>query len=234
MKWLHLFKSFFIALLYKPFVAINFANRLLFKKNISAKGFKLQVFGPLVIKETMDICRAIGLEPFLNYGSLLGYYRNNALIDTDNDIDFGIFEQDKPKLPQLKEAMIARGYKVRIENKLEVSFISTKYGNVIIDFWIHYLHQRSNKIFSGCIFHKMRKVSIFPFSPEIFHRLQSVRFHNIQVYIPHTPEKYLVNVYGKDWRIPLDKEYSFDEKTKFIYPNKLMITESEFKLGNFL
>lgn len=234
MKWLRLYKRFLTALMYNPLVAMNLANRLLLKKNISIRCFNLQVYGSLVIKQTMDICRAIGLEPFLNYGSLLGYYRNNALIDTDNDIDFGIFEQDKPKLPQLKEAMIARGYKVRIENKLEVSFKCKKYGNVTVDFWIHYLHQRSNKIFSGCFFHNVKEVSIFPFSPEIFHRLQSVRFHNVQVYIPHNPEEYLVNVYGKDWRIPLDKEYSFDEKTKFIYPNKLMITESEFKLGNFL
>jgi len=182
----------------------------------------------------VDICREINLEPFLNYGSLLGYYRDNALIDTDDDIDMGIFEQDIPKLPKLKEAMKARGYKVRNEDKLEVSFISTKYAIINIDFWIHYHHQSSNKIFSGLFVRKKRKVSIFPFSPEIFHRLQSVRFLNVQVYIPHNPEEYLVNVYGKDWRIPLDKEYSFGEKIKFIYSNKLMITESEFNRGNFL
>jgi len=233
MKWLRLFIGFLIALMYNPLVAIKFANRLLLKKNISRRCFILQIYGPIVIKETMDICRKINLKPFLNYGSLLGYYRDNALIDTDNDIDMGIFEQDIPKLPKLKEAMIARGYKVRKEDKFKVSYISTKYANIFIDFWIHYRHQSSNKIFSGS-FRKMKKVSIFPFSPEIFNILQSVRFLNVQVYIPQNTEEYLVNVYGKDWRIPLDKEYSMDEKTKFIYPNKLMITEIEFHRGDFL
>ena len=140
-KWLRLFIGLLIALKYNPLVVIHYSYRLLLKKNISLNCFTLQIFGPIVIKETMDICRTVGLEPFLNYGSLLGYYRNNALIETDYDIDMGILEQDIPKLPYLKEGMEALGYKVRIENNLEVSFISTKYALINIDFWIHYTHR---------------------------------------------------------------------------------------------
>ena len=234
MKRLRFIRQFLRALIYNPLAALKYANRLLFKKNMSISRFNLQVYGPLVLKDTMDICVASGLKPFLNYGTLLGYYRDNNFIDTDNDIDYGIFEQDKPKLVKFKELMTSRGYNIRIDNKLELSFKCKKYGNLIVDFWIHQFNQKSNKIFSGCFFRKLDQVSIFPFSPDIIYTLNSVLFKKVDVYIPNNPEEYLKFVYGDDWHIPLDQEYRFREKTKFIYPNKLMISMSEFQKGDFL
>lgn len=217
-----------------PLKVIYFTYRLFLKRNISPSSFILQVFGPLVISETMRICCLVGLRPFLNYGTLLGYYRENALIETDNDIDFGIFEEDKIKIQKLKEEMQACGYKIRVENKLEISFTSTKFGNLPVDFWIHYFHPESGKFYSGCMFKNIQKVSIFPFSNEIFEKLLSVEFYGVLANIPYLTENYLSVVYGDNWSVPLDREYSFSEKTNFIYPNKLMINESEFRSGNFL
>ena len=94
--------------------------------------------------------------------------------------------------------------------------------------------QKSNKIFSGCFFHDLDQVSIFPFSPDILYTLNSVLFKKVDVYIPNNPEEYLKFVYGDDWQIPIDREYRFMEKTKFIYPNKLMISINDFKKGDFL
>lgn len=237
---MHLFKNmirtrvFLRAIRQNPLTAIKYFNRLLLKRNISIDRFNLQVFGPFVLKETIEVCREIGIEPFLNYGTLLGYYRNSEFIDTDNDIDFGIFENDKALLPDLKKKLTEIGYEVRIENKLETSFICRKNGNITVDFWIHYLHRESGKFYSGSMFENIKKVSIFPFAPEIFGKLLSAEFKNVNVSIPFLTENYLSVVYGDNWSVPLDREYSFSEKTNFIYPNKLMINESEFRSGNFL
>ena len=229
-------RNFVIALIANPRAALKYARRYLIIKNMSFPCFRLQVFGPRLLKETMNICRQVDIHPFLSYGSLLGYFRERALIDTDNDIDLGLLENEAHKLPLLKKAMVAQGYRIRIDTELELSFRKKRFDGIYIDFWIHRIHQASKTIYSGCLFADRRdeKVSIFPFAPDIFARMKKVKFLGVDVFIPHQPERYLLKTYGKDWRIPFNREYTFQEKTKFIYPHRLKISKEEYYRGDFL
>jgi len=228
-------KSFIIALLANPKAALKYRRRYLILRDMSVTCFMLQIFGPRILKETMWACRQADIHPFLTYGSLLGYIRDGSAIDTDNDIDLGIFENEIEKLPQLKKAMLAKGYHIHKDTELEISFQKDKYFKLFIDFWVHRNHKASNTIYSGCLFDDPNeKVSIFPFTPEIFARMKNVNFLGSEVSIPHQPEAYLLKMYGKDWRIPLTREFTFREKTKFIYSDRLKITREEYHQGDFL
>ena len=51
----------------------------------------------------------LGINFFLDAGSLLKFIRNNKKITIGTDIDIGIFEKDKKKISNLKSLLEKRG-----------------------------------------------------------------------------------------------------------------------------
>ncbi len=64
----------------------------------------------------------LGINFFLDAGSLLKFIRNNKKITIGTDIDIGIFEKDKKKISNLKSLLEKRGFNVKLQNNFSVFY----------------------------------------------------------------------------------------------------------------
>ena len=103
------------AILANPGATAKFACATFIRREMSLPAFYLQIHGTQMLGEIVRLCDTLNIRPFLAYGTLLGSIRENAFIETDNDIDLGVFERDSERLPLLRDAAIELGYRVRVE-----------------------------------------------------------------------------------------------------------------------
>lgn len=62
---------------------------------------------------------------WLDYGTLWGAIRDNAVMEFDNDVDFGVLLKDVPKISQLKQEFKKEGYDLRI-NRGHLNYVVHK------------------------------------------------------------------------------------------------------------
>ncbi len=68
-----------------------------------------------MLRDTVDILDACGIEYVLEAGTLLGIVRENRLLPWDNDVDITITEQFEQKLLKAKWRFFLKGYKLKIK-----------------------------------------------------------------------------------------------------------------------
>jgi len=228
LKKIHLLGCFLIGFIYNPKKALQFF-KLLIQGDMVERYFFTQIFGPIVLKETIQVCDSLDMKPFLNFGSLLGHYREGGIIQTDNDIDLGILEDESNKISLLEKQMKDKGYQIRIKTKLEISFIKKRYANTHIDFWRYYTNKMENECYCGFfITDDDNSVVLRNYPVHILNNFKRGNFIGVNVWIPFHTEKYLELTYGKEWKIPLDKGLSWEEKKMVLYKNTTTVTWENF------
>jgi hypothetical protein len=131
---------------------------------------------------------------FLNFGTLLGAYRDNSFIPHDNDLDLGIFEKDKTVFLRMIPEFEKRGVKLCGEwGGILYTFI---YKGITCDFNVFY-----KPLFPYRFYYY--GVGEWRFVPiKYLKKLKPFTFLNESFYIPEETEGYLQYLYGENWRIP--------------------------------
>jgi hypothetical protein len=62
---------------------------------------------------------------WIDYGTLWGAIRDNAIMEFDNDVDVGVWLKDVPKISQMKKDFKREGYDLRI-NKNHLNYVIHK------------------------------------------------------------------------------------------------------------
>lgn len=151
-----------------------------------------------------------GIDTFfwLDFGTLLGIYRDGKLISHDMDVDVGVFLKDYS--PKIVDAMVKEGFvyekKITIDEGqygLEQSFA---YKGVKIDIFYYTLEDES------CYCH------LFPLDKqrnqlvrEVYHTFtgfKKIEFLGKYWNIPKDTDLRLRETYGKDYRIPVVNWYT--------------------------
>jgi choline-phosphate cytidylyltransferase len=144
-----------------------------------------------------SLLRKQGLRPFLVSGTLLGFIRDNGLIEGDNDLDIGIMNDETSG-----EAV----FQLLLDNPIFRSVYNlghliqaTHTNGTVIDVFIHY--RESDGIWHGSDIHKWVNSHF---------ELSEANFQSHTFYVPDNPNRYLDENYG-DWSSPvLFWDYSFD------------------------
>jgi hypothetical protein len=205
-----LLELFLKALPENPFRAAKFFRKLV-DQEISSEGYILFVCGPKILRDSLKVCESIGLKPFLVFGTLLGFIRENNFIAHDDDIDLGILDEDFQKKHLIKGAMLKKGYKPRIDDDYLLSFIYPKIPWLFIDFWRVY--RRNNHMVIGMLSEEDQKTLFSYYFPiETMCKFRMVNFQCNRVLVPLESEKLLSVTYG-EWRIPQKQfDYVYDYK----------------------
>ena len=137
----------------------------------------------------------------LDSGTLLGYTRENGIINHDHDFDIAVFVEGDT-LDQI------------IENYFKlVELIEKKGGYFPVSNSIHIRVRRTFDIdiFLGFIYED--KVYVFPhikgLEKEVYFPIEKKDFYGYKVPIPNNPELICEEIYGKSWRIP-DPNFRYD------------------------
>lgn len=132
---------------------------------------------------------------FLNFGTLLGAYRDHDFINNDVDMDLGIFEKDMITFYRLIPRLDQLG--VKLCREWGGVFFSFIYKGVVCDFNVYYKAKFPyHYYFWG--------VSEGEYTPKkLLSEFKPYNFMGEQYMIPEKVEDYLKFSYGKDWRIPI-------------------------------
>ena len=184
----------------------------------------LQLYGSTFMKDTIEVCKKIGMSPFLAFGTLLGHHRDNGFIKHDHDMDIGLLEKDFIKINNLKKGMKEKGYRVRHPSgyKYEISFSNPRFPGISLDFFIFYKHKNEMVYAHEDIVKK--KLHFYAFPLEIFEKFEKTKFlGKIDVLVPSQTERFLRLSYG-DWKTPNKKFKALSD-----HPNLKKIVNSNFK-----
>lgn len=214
---------FFKMALKDPTKSIKFWRQC-FNKKFSVGGFILHVYGPNFLKDAAEACEIVGVKPFLIFGTLLGFVRENDFISHDHDIDLGLLDEDFQKKHLIKEIILKKGYKQRIGNDYELSFFHPEYPFIGIDFWRVY--KKDNHMVLGLLSEDGKNTLFNYYFPlEAMNEFRIVNFHNNKILIPWDPTIFLSTVYGK-WQI-LQKNYHYIYDSKNLHVNDVKYKKSE-------
>lgn len=143
---------------------------------------KIKAWEDLIdIKKVLD---KLKIPFFLNYGTLLGAVRDKDFIDGDEDVDIGIFGNEKRE--EILEALYKKGFYKR-EGKDDSNICVNR--NVLID--IHLFKERKNDYVDG-LSHL--------FIPKKFDKLKRIKFKGVYFLAPNPTEEYLEFCYG-NWQL---------------------------------
>ena len=152
---------------------------------------------------------------WLDFGTLLGYYRERDFINHDLDMDFGIIIPNYADFLVVEKELLDKGFQRTKEfyfdkNLVELSY---NYKGLNVDFILY--KKDSNKISSDTIFYMTNALGN-PTRYEVYHYelpfngVEECNFKNTIVKIPSNVEEYLSNLYGVDFRVP-NTNYNWKE-----------------------
>lgn len=167
----------------------------------------LQKNGPLFLHKVKEIFDQNNIEYWLEFGTLLGAYREHGLIKHDYDLDIGVFFENTTRIASLFEK---EGIKLRYEYKVgedgKKGFLQTfDFKGIRLD--IYYYHKENGEVFCN---------TFTPFTDE--HRslteyqvkhvrrcingIGTIKLFGEMYSVPSNIEECLVESYGKNYMIP--------------------------------
>ena len=169
-------------------------------------------------EEILNIVYSSELKKYdiwLDFGTLLGYYRERDFINHDLDMDFGIIIPNYADFLVVEKELLDKGFQRKKEfyfdkNLVELSY---NYKGLNVDFILY--KKDSNKISSDTIFYMTNALGN-PTRYEVYHYelpfngVEECNFKNTIVKIPGNVEEYLSNLYGEDFRVP-NTNYNWKE-----------------------
>ena len=142
-------------------------------------------------------------DVWLDFGTLLGIYRDKGLIKHDLDMDFGIIISDYNKFLEDEKYLLNNGFSRTKEfyfndNLVELSY---SYKGLNVDLIIY--NNENDKVSSDTIFFMTNALGN-PTRYEVYHYeisftgLKECDFKGIKVKVPDNTQEYLRTLYGED------------------------------------
>lgn len=194
-------------------------NKKMSKINLSTFLSNYNLINDVLIKNTNK-------KAWLTDGSLLGYYRENGLINHDNDTDIGFFYDDWDD--KLLSKFIDKGFKIlydwRIDGKTHE--LSLHKNNIKTDIFL--FKKENNKYFHTAFLKEKGKYNIIKYYyDDNLLELQESYFYCNKVTVPKNILNYIITKYGYKWFI-IDESYhwsfsphNFVKTDKYISSNSL-------------
>ena len=161
-------------------------------------------------EEILNVVYSSDLKDYniwLDFGTLLGYYRENDFISHDLDMDFGVQVSSFEEFEVVEKYLINNGFNRTKEfyfNKKLVE-LSYSYKGLNVDFIIY--NKENDRVSSDTIFFMTNALGN-PTRYEVYHYeipfsgLKGCYFKGIKVKVPENTQEYLRTLYGEDFETP--------------------------------
>jgi phosphorylcholine metabolism protein LicD len=140
---------------------------------------------------------------WLDFGTLLGYYRENDIICYDMDVDLSGFYSDKIQINNILKEVQRNNKDIYVHNKCIIPAIVCMYAVIhkptgnYVDILLY--TKNKNNYVGGFPIKKYKYV----INKDIIEPLQKVKFLDREVYIPNKTEVLLKHLYGENYMKPI-------------------------------
>ena len=169
-------------------------------------------------EEILNVVYSSDLKDYniwLDFGTLLGYYRENDFISHDLDMDFGVQVSSFEEFEVIEKRLINNGFNRTKEfyfnkNLVELSY---SYKGLNVDFIIY--NKGNDRVSSDTIFFMTNALGN-PTRYEVYHYeipfsgLKECDFKGMKVKVPDNTQEYLRTLYGEDFETP-NTNYNWKE-----------------------
>lgn len=193
-------------------------------KNSKKQNVLVRKYGVEALKIIYAECKKENVELWLDFGTLLGWYRQKDFISFDIDLDFGAYAKDREKFSKIKERLLKQGFIYSRTFEYDGQMVEESYIYKGLNIDIVYYEQRTGQninknIFSYLVVYAMdmdkNPVDITGYLEENnISKLVNAEFKGVEVLVPQNTEEYLANYYGKDFMTPIP---NFDWKASGLY-----------------
>ena len=143
-------------------------------------------------EETNSFLKKLEIDYWIDFGTLLGYYREKSILAHDIDVDFGVPEEYYEKIWNSRH-MLSKGfimYDTSYKHRGPKLFISFK-G---FDIDLYFYEDTGDKLASYEVTKYPSEMK--PFDKNLAFPLRQVEFLDSSTYIPNAPKEYLEHYYG--------------------------------------
>jgi len=190
-------------------IVFSFVKKIRNKLASIAFGFVKEKRSLDVIADCLELLEREGAQPFLAYGTALAVFRGNTIIfKHDTDCDLGIRIENWN--PAIVQKLINKGYEIIHElGTLQHGYeLSIRKNQVKIDLFMFYTSKSRTW---NCLWDLpdsatgVRRPIYHTYDHEIIEGRRWVQLEDKKLPVLQNLEKYIVAVYGPDWRIPVLK-----------------------------
>jgi hypothetical protein len=167
--------------------------------------------GESVAVETMNLLRSSNVGCFIAFGSLLGLIREGHFLDDDCDFDIGFLYHDQEDWTNIEQLLTANGYRKVKQFVYAGLIVEQSYAKYNLDFDIFaFFGDDDNDVvlfhkrLDGEMYNSMHEFTSFKTVIRKINGNEERDFGMGRMLIPENPERFLEDVYGETWRIPLD------------------------------
>ncbi|MEK9727639.1 MAG: LicD family protein [Candidatus Margulisiibacteriota bacterium] len=150
-----------------------------------------------------SVLNQANIQPVLLYGTCLGIYRDQKIIEYDTDADFGVRLESFDELLELTDTLFKAGFYIQSRNMYCVTYGVTN-TNKTIDVWV--IVKRKNPFFRLLGYRWL--VDHVNYKANYFESFQPTEFHQQTCFYPTPVEDYLCELYGEDWHIPQQNRHA--------------------------
>ena len=152
---------------------------------------------------------------WLDFGTLLGFYRENDFINHDLDMDFGIIINDYNDFLEKEKYLLKNGFSRTKEfyYKNRLVELSYSYKGLNVDFIVY--RRKADVIESDTIFFmtnalgKPTRYEVYNYRLP-FSELEGHNFKAVEIKVPNNTREYLSKLYGEDFEVP-NTNYNWKE-----------------------
>jgi len=156
-----------------------------------------------------------GYNIWLDFGTLLGYYRENDFISHDLDMDFGVQVSSFEEFEVIEKYLINNGFNRTKEFYFNKNLVELSYSckGLNVDFIIY--NKENDRVSSDTIFFMTNALGN-PTRYEVYHYeipfsgLKECDFKGMKVKVPDNTQEYLRTLYGEDFETP-NTNYNWKE-----------------------
>lgn len=208
------------------------------EKNIELRKLYFKKEGEVLLNKFTEALNSYGITFWLEFGTLLGYYREHDFISHDCDLDFGVNLCDANRV---REALEKYGFKCIIRYMSSDGGIEEcyKYKHTTLD--VFYFRPENNKLYctTYTTFKKNIRDRFSKIKPckvkKIYipnNGFKRVTYKNCDVYVPASVEEHLIMHYGKSFMIPNPQFDYRKEATNIVYYNYSEVSGQSIHMGS--
>ena len=172
------------------------------------------------LNQLFDVIRDSNIICFCDFGTLLGFIREESFIPHDNDIDLGIIADKDFSWAELEGLLQLRGLRLLHYYSYDGVITEQTYtfkDGITVDFFLYqYVQEKEMRTFvyyknHDLLYSNKHERSVKALVYPAFYEVKWTEIHGARVCIPKDPEKRLEAIYGSGWKTP-DPNYKPDRK----------------------